>query len=78
VVTDTSQYKFFKASFDNVYKENEAAGLLSGNPPYMLEGLELPDRFTDPTENRFLPLDFQDFWICQDVNESFNFMRRYA
>lgn len=58
MVTDTSQYKFFKTSFDNVYKEKEEAGELSANPPDMLAGLEMPQHFTDPSENRFLPLDF--------------------
>ena len=64
MVLETSSYGFLCKAFEVLYKDREDQ--LQGNPPDMLSGLELKPYFQDPSQ-RFLPVDFQDFWICQDV-----------
>ena len=68
MVADTSEYRFLSGAFQVLYKDRETQ--LRGNPPDMLSGLELKKYWQDPSQ-RFLPPDFQDFWICQDVQAMF-------
>ena len=72
MITETSAYNFLCGEFYNMYKPAEAAGRLSADTdlPY---GLELQDYWLDPTDSnlQFTPIDYQSFWICQDVNSTF-------
>lgn len=75
MVAETSAYRFLSCAFQVLYKGKEAQ--LRGNPPDMLSGLEMKPLWQDPSQ-RFLPPDFQDFWICQDVQAAFYHIGRRA
>ncbi len=75
MVLDTSEYKFTTLAFNKVYKYAEQNNLLVAwnDLPY---GLSMKGEWEDPadTQQRFYSIDYQDFWICQDVNAMFRFM----
>lgn len=71
---DTSEYRFLSGAFQKLYKDKEAQ--LRGNPPDMLSGLEMPPSWQDQDEVRFLPVDFRDFWLCQDARATMYFAGR--
>ena len=75
MVAETSAYRFLSCAFQALYKDRESQ--LQGNPPNMLSGLEMKPLWQDPSQ-RFLPPDFQDFWICQDVQAAFYHLGRRA
>ena len=75
MVSDTSEYRFLSCAWQVLYKDREDQ--LQGNPPDMLSGLEMKGRWQDHSQ-RFLPVDFQDFWICQDVQAAFYFLGKRA
>ena len=75
MVLDTSEYRFTTLAFNEVYKYAEQNNLLVAwnDLPY---GLSMKGEWENPedTQQRFYSVDYQDFWICQDVNAMFRFM----